>query len=117
MIMGGRVCQSDFHGNMMGKSFEGQAMMGYDKTKKKYWMTWVDNMSTTITSAWGTASADGKTITMLGKMDDPMSGKLDKDVRWVFKFVDENTHVMESWDEAGTPNEFKVMEISYTRAK
>lgn len=117
MIMGGRVCQSEYKGDMMGMSFEGQGTMGYDKFKKQYWMTWIDNMGTSVSTAWGTASADGKTITMTGKMDDPMTGKMNKDVKYITKIQDDDHYTFEIWDEVGTPAEFKVMEMTYTRAK
>jgi hypothetical protein len=117
MIMGGRVCQADYSGEMMGMPFHGMGLSGYDKIKKQYWSTWIDDMGTSIFVAWGTASADGKTITFMGKMDDPMTGKMNKDVKCVVKLGDDDHYIFEMWDEAGTPMEFKVMEMAYTRAK
>lgn len=117
MILGGRVCQAEYRGDMMGQPFNGLGMSGYDKVKKQYWMTWMDDMGTTVSTAWGTASADGKTISMMGKMDDPMTGKMGKDVKYVMKSVDNDHYVFEMWDEVGTAMEFKVMEMAYTRSK
>lgn len=112
-----RTLNTHFKGDMMGMPFEGEGRMGYANFSKKFWMTWTDNLSTDLYWAEGTASEDGKTVTLIGKMDEPAMLVQDKDVKYVYKFIDENKYIMESWDEVGTPNEFKAMEITYARKK
>src|SRR5689334_16391259 len=41
LIMGGRFLQQDYHGQMMGKAFEGMGVTGYDNVKNKYVSTWI----------------------------------------------------------------------------
>lgn len=74
-------------------------------------------MSTGMMYMEGTSTDGGKTIVFNTTMDEPVMGVKDKPVRMVSKWVDDNTHIFESWDEVGTPHEFKAMEITYTRKK
>src|SRR5688572_22345497 len=41
-ILGGRFIEARFTGMMMGKPFEGFGVSGYDNTKKKFVMIWMD---------------------------------------------------------------------------
>jgi hypothetical protein len=117
MILGGRVLRGHFTGDMMGMPFHGESMTGYSNFTKTYWSTWMDDMSTALMYTEGTASPDGKTVTMMGTMDDPAMNVKDKPYKQIFRMIDEDHHVFESWDEVGTPHEFKAMEITYTRKK
>jgi hypothetical protein len=114
MLLGGRYLRQLHHGTMMGQPYEGISMMGYDKFKKQYVLTYSDNMGTAILTAAGTASDDKKTITLMGKMDEPTTGEKDKDVKYVYRFPDDKTIVFEMWDMLpGSP--FKAMEMTYTK--
>jgi len=97
----------------MGQPFEGIGVAGYDNAKKMFVGSWVDNMGTGIMTMSGTWDDATKSINYTGTMIDPMSGK-DIPFREVWKFVDDNTQVMEMYSiMAG--KEFKNMEIKYTR--
>ena len=57
-----------------------------------------------------------KTLLMFGKMDDLASGVYGKTVRYDTKILGEDKHVFTIYDcHAGV--DYKVMEITYTRAK
>ena len=114
-ILNGRFLQSDFHGEMMGKPFQGLGIEGFDTFKKKYTMIWMDESSTAIYTAEGTASPDGKTITYLGKHDDPMTGAKDLDVKYVGTIIDDSKHTFQIIEKPGTPDEYVAMEMTYTR--
>jgi len=117
MIYGGRYQQSKFSGDMMGMPFEGSGILGYDNTEKKYFSTWIDNMSTGMMTMWGTWDDASKSITFTGTMKNPANG-LDCDLKEIYKTVDDNTHVMEMYGpEMKTGKEYKMMEIKYTRKK
>jgi len=116
-IMGGRYILSKFESVMMNEPFEGMAIDGYDKYNKKYVSFWVDNFGTGFYTTTGTADAAGKVFTYEGKWDDPMMDRKGKPVKMVVKCVSDDKFVMEMYDEVGTPKEFKVMEIEYTRVK
>lgn len=115
MILGGRYQESKHTGNMMGMPFEGMSTVGYDNATKKFVSTWIDNMGTGIMNMEGTWDDATKTISLKGKMVDPMSGK-EKEVRETMKFIDDNNQYMEMFDNAGG-KEYKSMEIKYTRKK
>jgi hypothetical protein len=117
VVFDGRYLSMSGDGMMMGMPFKGMGTLGYDNGKGEYQMTWIDNMGTMTTTAQGKPGADAKVITLTGKMDDPMTGEKDKAFKYVFKVTDKDHHVLEGWDLAGTPQEFKVMEITYTRKK
>ncbi|MDK9700273.1 MAG: DUF1579 domain-containing protein [bacterium] len=113
-VMEGRFLQFHYTGKMMDMPYEGIGYLGYDNFKQKYNLFWIDNMTTAIIIAYGEASADGKTITLMGKMDEPTTGEKDKDVKYVYKFIDDNHHTFEIWDLL-PGNEFIALEIDYSR--
>jgi len=117
VVNGGRAVQSDFSGMMMGMPYEGHGSTGFDNFNQVYWTTWADNMSTGMMYMEGTSTDGGKTIVFNTTMDEPVMGVKDKPVRFVSKWISDDQHVLESWDEVGTPHEFKAMEITYTRKK
>lgn len=117
VVTGGRAVSSVFKGEMMGMPYEGHGMTGYDNYNKVYWSTWTDNMTTGMMYMEGTSTDGGKTVVFNTTMDEPVMNVKDKPVRMVAKWIDDDHHVFESWDEIGTPHEFKAMEITYTRKK
>lgn len=117
VVAGGRHVSSMFTGEMMGMPYEGYGMSGYDNYNKVYWTTWTDNMTTGMMYMEGTSTDGGKTVVYTGTMDEPVMDVKDKPIRMVSKWIDDDHHVLESWDEIGTPHEFKAMEISYSRKK
>ncbi len=115
-VFGGRYMKFEDSGDMGGgMKMNGMGLIGYDNFNKVYQMFWVDDMSTMMIWAEGTASADGKTITLMGTMDDPMTGQKDQPVRYVTKMPNETEHQFEIWAAAGTPQEYKMLEISYKK--
>ncbi len=120
MILGGRFLQSDFKGEMMGMSFEGHGMIGYDNVKKKYISLWTDTMGTAWMTSEGEASTAGgdKVITVTGSYDDPVTGK-NVTMRQVTALVDNDHHTFEMHGLNPDPTrdgaEMKMMEIKYTR--
>ena len=113
MILGGRFLQQEYTGDMMGTTFNGINLVGYDNHTKKYVSTWMDSMSTGIMVFEGTAGADGKTITQTSRYDDPVRGPMQW--RTVTRIVDDNTFLFEMYGTYKSGNEEKMMEITYTR--
>jgi hypothetical protein len=114
MMFGGRYLHMGFKGDFMGQPFEGGGVMGYDNITKKYFGTWMDNMSTCMMHSTGTWDAASKAYNFNSEMPDPMTGKMVK-VREVVTVTDNNhhTHQMYAPDKSG--KEMKCMEIKYTR--
>ncbi len=113
MLLGGRFLQQQCTGTMMGNTFDGIGVTGYDNHTKKYVSTWMDSMGTGLYFMEGTASPDGKTITQQGSYDDPMEGPME--LRGVTKIVDNNTEIFEMYGTDKGGKEMKMMEITYTR--
>ena len=114
-ILGGRYFEGTYVGTFNGMEMNGRDITGYDNAKKKFFNTWIDNFGTGIMYLEGTYDEGTNTFTYAGTEVDPMSGK-DLPVRETFKQVDADHQHMEMFmTENG--QEFKTMEIDYTRTK
>ena len=112
-LFDGRFVQQDYAGQMHGQPYTGLGTHGYDNLTKKYVTSWIDSMGTGLFTMEGTASPDGKTITMKGSHAEPGGGVMKH--RAVWKFPDANTQTFEMYGTHGNHKEMKVMEITYTR--
>lgn len=115
MMLGGRFLRFTQAGDMMGMPMEGMGIIGYDNFRHVYQMIWVDNTETPIFFASGTADSSGKVITLLGKVDDPVKGEKDKDMKWVCRFESDRKIVFEIWDSMGEGKFYKSIETIYTK--
>ena len=115
-ILGNRYLQEDYSGDMMGMAFQGIGTTGYDNFRKKYVNTWIDSGGTGIFLSEGTADADGKTITLTGKMDEPASGQKDKPTKMVVRILSQDKRMLEMHD-LTLGDKSKVFEMVYTRKK
>jgi hypothetical protein len=113
MLLDGRFLYQEYHGQMMGQPFSGIGIDAYDNMTKKYVTAWMDSMGTGIFIMEGTASADGKTITLKGSHPEPGGGKMTH--RAVWKIVDNNNQTFDMYGAHGKGKEWKMMEITYTR--
>lgn len=115
-ILNGRYIQSDYSGDMMGMPFTGISITGYDNYTKQFNAVWIDSMSTAMFISNGSMARDGSGLTFHGTMNEPMTGEINKTVRFDYDFSDPDRHVFTGWEVAyGEP--FKVMELIYTRRK
>ncbi len=113
MLLDGRFLYQEFNGQMMGQPFNGIGIDGYDNMRKKYVTAWMDTMGTGIFLMEGTASADGRTITLRGSHPEPGGGKMTH--RAIWKLIDNNTQQFDMYGAHHGQNEMKMMEIVYTR--
>lgn len=112
-LLGGRFLQQEFNGQMMGQPFTGIAIDAFDNLRQKYVSVWIDTMGTSVFIMEGTASKDGKTITMAGEHDEPGGGKMTH--RSVWTIVDDNTQTFDMYGAHQGQEEMKMMEIVYKR--
>ena len=117
MIFGGRYLQQTFTSEMMNMPFSGTGYTGYDNTNKRYFGFWIDNMSTGMSTMDGTMNQAGTVLTMYGKMDEPGTGELGKNVKYVTRILSPDKNVFEVYDLTLDDAKAKMMEIVYTRAK
>ncbi|MBP6334449.1 MAG: DUF1579 domain-containing protein [Bacteroidia bacterium] len=113
MILGGRFQESIVTGTVMGMPFEGKGLVGYDNIKKVFMSTWIDNMGTGMMHSEGPYEPKTKSMTLTGKMMDPMSGK-EMDFREVFTMHSDAHHQLEMFL-THEGKEFKSMEINYRK--
>ena len=113
MLLDGRFLYQEYTGQMMGQPFSGIGIDAYDNMTKKYVTAWLDSMGTGIFIMEGSASADGKTITLKGSHPEPGGGKMTH--RAVWKIVDNNNQTFDMYGAHHGGKETKMMEIVYTR--
>ena len=113
MLLDGRFLYQEFNGQIMGQPFNGIGIDGYDNMRKKYVTAWMDTMGTGIFLMEGTASPDGRTITLRGSHPEPGGGKMTH--RAIWKLIDNNTQQFDMYGAHHGQNEMKMMEIVYTR--
>lgn len=101
-------------GKMKDMNFKGMAIEGYDNVKKKYVVSWIDNMGTMILSSEGDYDEANKTFTYTADCE-VLPGKTMK-IREVIKVADKDHHNFEWYEDRGA-GETKTMEIAYTRKK
>jgi hypothetical protein len=113
MLLDGRFLYQEYNGQMMGQPFSGIGIDAYDNMTKKYVTAWMDSMGTGIFIMEGTASPDGRTITLKGSHPEPGGGKMSH--RAIWKLVDPNKQTFEMYGAHHGQKETKMLEIVYTR--
>ena len=111
MVLGGRFLEHVYKDD--SGMFEGRGYWGYNTASDCYEGIWIDNMSTMIQIEIG--HADGDTWNMSGTSTDPGSGK-PMATRSVTTLSGPDEHGIEMFCRIGDGEEFKSMEIHYTRA-
>jgi hypothetical protein len=102
----------------MGIPFRGFGLLGWDNYKQKYVGMWCDSMSTALATMEGVVcDPKGESIVLYGLIDEFLTGEHDKVVKYVWKFVDDDTMVFELWDMAIGPSGAAVMRLTYQRRK
>jgi hypothetical protein len=113
MVLGDRFLRQTYKGDMMGQPFEGVGTTGYNNLTKKYQSTWMDSTSTQMYTSEGTASKDGKMISMQGEGVDAMTGKKMKSFE-TMTFESDTKVVFRMYE--GTSAKGKLMmELTYTK--
>lgn len=116
-LLDGRYIQLDYKGEMDGKPFAGVGTFAYDKGRKKHTSTWIDSMSTGFLSSQADCEKNCSVIKGSGEYWDPISGQKITG-RELTHWEGDNTMVHEMFgpSQDGKVKEFKMMEITYTRA-
>ena len=112
--LNGRFMEEEFHGEMMGKPFNGLLLLGYDNTKQTYNSVWLSDNQTSMFVSEGKAATGNKVITLEGKASCPATGQKDIPMKTVLRLIGPDKHVLEMYDGSKGANA-KTMEITYTR--
>jgi len=117
-VLGNRFVATEVKGEafMPGEPpFEGMGWLGYDNLKKKYVMSWIDNMGTMIMNGEGTCDNSGKTITIMSNFVCPAMEK-ETHMKMVYKIQGNDKYSLEFWGpDPKTGKEFMSMEMNYTK--
>lgn len=114
-VFDGRYFKCETTGNFGGMEFKGLGINGYNNANDKFENMWIDNMGTGIMNGTGALSDDGKTLTWTMNGFDPVTKK-PYVMREVDRVTGDNSMVLEMYGPGPDGKEFKMMEISYTRA-
>lgn len=119
LIFGGRFLKQEVTGEAMEgfPPFEGLGFTGYDNIRQEYHSVWFDNMGTGIMVGTGEFDAATKSITEEGDFSCPMTGESHREFRAVWTVVDADHNTYESYMSSPDGQEFKAMELHYTRAQ
>lgn len=113
----GRFLEQRYSGDWAGQKFEGLGYLGYDKMKKQYFSSWMDNMSTGEFEGTGKFDAKKNVVHQSGTFACPMTGDKNTWYRSEWKILDKNTNVFSMFTKAPNGKEFKSMEITYKRVR
>lgn len=113
MVLDGRFLHIEEKSAFGQQPYAGMNIMGYDNNTGQYVAVNMNTMSTGIYLLTGSASADGKTITLSYSYNEPVLGPTD--YRTVISIKSDNNYVMEMYAAAKSGMEMKMMEANYTR--
>ncbi len=115
-VLGDRYVQMKYDGVFMGENFNGIGFTGFDNITKKYQSVWMDTANTCMISSSGAFDAGGKTLTLKGTNNDPLTGKAIPFEERI-AIADADHHSLEMWAKRSDGKMSKMMEIQYTRKK
>ncbi len=115
LVAGGRWLLTDFKSRLEGEPFEGHAVFGYDREKKKYVRVWVDNTQTFFWPSEGEYDPSTDSLT-LWMESTALEGEA---ARWrtVTVWKDADTRVFTMYVPGPESIEAAGMTIHYTRRK
>jgi hypothetical protein len=113
MGLDGRVLIEDVTATMMGMTFTGHAMMGFDNVTGKYWSTWTDSMSTGLMMSEGTCDAK-QACSFTGSWNDPIK-KGPVTMRMTTRWTSPTIQIFEMYGPGKDGKEMKMMEMTYTK--
>lgn len=116
MGINGLYQMTDFTGNMMGQALIGHATMGFDKMKKKFVLSWIDNMGSGIVHMEGLYNDATKTLNLAGTQSDPGQQK-ETAMREEIIFDLPNSFTMHMYGTGFDGKEAKFMEGTFKRKK
>jgi hypothetical protein len=115
LVYGGRFLRGRFDGEMLGKRFTGENLIGYDNISKHYVTTSVNDGGTAITFATGDADAAGKVITMECEEQGAPADAEPVRTRLITTLIDNDHYRSETFVIIPGLKPFTAARITYTR--
>ena len=116
LIFDGRFLYGEYLGEFMDAPFKGINIMGYDNAKKEFFSIWIDNSNTGMMSSSGSYDPAEKTFHFKAAAFDPISGQT-LEMREESYFASRDEYISVTYTKPRDGQEFKSMEIIYTRIK
>jgi len=116
LIFDGRFLYGEYLGEFMGSPFKGINIMGYDNAKKEFFSIWIDNTTTGLLSSTGSYDPQEKKFYFEAVAFDPISGQT-LEMREESYFASKDEYISITYTKSKEGQEFKNMEIRYTRIK
>ncbi|HEY3295046.1 MAG TPA: DUF1579 family protein [bacterium] len=115
MILDGRFLLEQDSTRLSEKSYYTYGLMGYDNLKKKYVLSWADNVATGLLNLNGAVNDSGNVLTFEGERAEPKGPK--STVKFVLRSLSGNYRQLEIWEGRAGGKSRKTMEIQYARGK
>lgn len=112
-LVAGRWLVTEFRGEMMGTTFEGRGIAGWDPAKKAYVGVWADSMSTSLSQSESTYDAATNVMKGWMEMPDPSGGKTKAPTEEAWPTPDTRLIKVFGPDGSAEP----TMKMTYTRRK
>lgn len=120
MILGGRFLESKFAAGDGPFATQGLTILGFDRRYGEYTSVGFDTWGTYFVTAKGSYDPKSKTITMYGEDKDPVAGRTQK-YNMIYRLTDQdsihNEVIMVDAKDMYGVDEFKMVEVEYTRAE
>ena len=107
---------SEFKGEIFGTPFLGRGQFGYDAQKKKYVGTWIDSMTSSMSTMTGQFDKKTNALSFDTTQLDPATGKRVK-AKNVTTYVSKDVREMKMMTEGEDGKWVTTMTIKYTRKK
>ena len=115
LVAGGLWLKSELRAEMMGQTFEGHGLFGYDTQVNAHVGAWVDNSGTWMAVTKGTCAKDCKEqTTFFEGYDEAGKPAIYKEIQTQ---VDRDHRTMVMFTKAKDGSFVRTMEMEYTRAK
>jgi len=113
--LGGRFLRGDLKAYVMGQEVEVIHYLGFDNYRGEFEDVWMDNRSNAMQRAKGRFDEEMNGIVFSGTADDFTTDRKDLPFRWIIRFVDDDTMVLESFRADPSGKLAKRAEATFTR--
>ncbi|HEX4954680.1 MAG TPA: DUF1579 family protein [Thermoanaerobaculia bacterium] len=114
-LIDGRWLVLESEGTMMGMPVKSCFVLGYDRFKMSFVTSFVSSVDTAMTHSEGDIDPKTGALLTYGTLDEYLTGEHDKMVKYVWRFPDENTMILEIHDLPIGETDAKVVEVTYRR--
>jgi hypothetical protein len=113
-LLGGRYFEERFEVSSASGTYRAVGVAGFDKIRKRYVSTWIDDSGTAILHSEGSADPTGEVLTFTSDSPDPVAGTIGT-IRTVETEVDERTWTMEAYRTDADGREYRSAVFTYRR--